>query len=108
MNPNDISLTELQYPNVPSHTIEALENYWTHGWEPGGFLTAVLYNDLYTAAMRADHWNKGALGYIVEYLVNEAPDGSYGSEYKVKDWCRKGAAFQQHEKRRLVDILSTS
>lgn len=105
MDPNDFK--QLQYPNVPSHTIETLENYWRHGFEPGGFVTSVLCNDLYTAAMRADHWNKGALGHIVEYVINEAPEGSYGSAELVKDWCRKGVAFKQHEKNRLVDILST-
>ncbi len=107
MDPKDLDYVQLQYPNVPSHTLEALDNYWKHGWEPGSFLTAVLCNDLYTATVRADHWNKGALGYIVEYLINEAPHGSYGSVEIVKDWCRKGVAFKQHEKHRLVDILST-
>lgn len=102
-----MDLKQLQYPNVPGHTVEALTNYWTHGFEPGGFLMSMLMGDLYLAAARADHWNKGAMGYIVDFIVNEAPHGSWGSEYVVKDWLAKGVAFKQHEKNRLVDILST-
>ena len=106
MDPNDIDMIQLQYPNVPSHTIEALENYWTRGWEPGSFLTAALSGDLYQAAARADKWNKDALGHIAVYIAREAPDGSWGSRNMVKDWCNRGDWFQRYEKQRVVDILS--
>ena len=105
MNTND--LEDFVFPNVPHHTREALDNYWKHGWEPGGFLMSMLVGDLYGAAARADHVNKGAIGYIAEYIVNEAPYGSWGSAEVVRDWCNKGVAFKQHEKHRVVDILST-
>ena len=103
MDPKD-----LMYPHVPSHTREALDNYFKHGWEPGGFTTSMLVGDLYGAAGRADHINKGAMGYIAEYIYNEAPEGSWGSIELVRDWCNKGKYFQRYEKTRVVDILSTN
>jgi len=92
---------------VPSHTIEALDRYWTHGYEPGSFLGMLLCGDVYNAVLRADRWNKQALGPIVEYIVRNAPRGSYGSVQLYQDWVNHGVAFQQHQKNRVVDILST-
>ncbi len=105
MNKYDIDMIQLQYPHVPSHTIEALENYWIHGWEPGGCLTAILSGDLYNAAARADKWNLDALGHIAVYIAREAPDYSWGSAKVVREWCNKGVAFQQHQKNRVLDYL---
>ena len=66
---------------------QSLENYLMHGYEPGGFLTSVLANDLYLATGRADHWNKQNLPRIVNEVVHRMPDWSYGSYQRVKDWC---------------------
>jgi hypothetical protein len=106
MDPNDVDMIQLQYPHVPSHTIQALENYWLRGWEPGSFLAAALAGDLYQAAARADKWNKDALGHIAVYIAREAPDGSWGSLKMVRDWCNHGEWFQRYEKQRVLDILS--
>ena len=67
---------------------EALENYLMYGFEPGGFLTSVLANDLYLAVGRADHWNKDNLPEIVKEILFRMPNMSYGSYAAVKDWCR--------------------
>ena len=66
---------------------EALENYLMRGFEPGGFLTSVLANDLYLAVGRADHWNKQNLDRIVNQVLYNMPDISNGSYQRVKDWC---------------------
>ena len=42
---------------IPEHTKGALDRYVDHGLEPGGFLTAVLTNDLFGAVARADSEN---------------------------------------------------
>ena len=97
----------LQYHKVPDHSRETLDNYWKHGWEPGSFITNMLVGDLYAAAARADFINKPAMAFIAEYIVNEAPEGSWGNMDLVRDWCKKGHYYQQHEKQRLVEILST-
>lgn len=90
---------------VPEHTLEALNNYFKFGWEPGSFLMSVLCGDLYGAAGRADHMNTPSLAYIAKYIMNEAPYGSWGSVEAVRDWVNKGHYFQVYEKQRLVDIL---
>ncbi len=92
--------------NVPSHTIEALDRYWTHGYEPGSFLGMLLCGDVYNAILRADRWNKEALGPIVEYIVRKAPRGSYGNVRLYQDWINRGEYFQWHQKQRVVDYLS--
>lgn len=107
MDTKETELLVLQYPNVPSHTVEALYHYWVNGWQPGSFLTSMLTGDLYSAAARADHWNKNAIGHIVDFIVNHGPQGSWGSSELVHDWCKKGHYFQQFEKKRLMNILST-
>lgn len=63
-----------------------LENYLCHGLNPGGFLTAVLANEMYTAVAKADFWNKTRLCYIVGWITTNAPSESYGSYERVKNW----------------------
>lgn len=67
---------------------EALENYLMYGFQPGGFLTSVLANDLYLAVGRADHRNRDRLPEIVKAISFRMPNMSYGSYAAVKDWCR--------------------
>lgn len=91
---------------VPEHTQAALERYFTHALEPGSFLMAVLTNDLYSAALRADSLNSTSLTEIVKWLWFEAPPGSFGSSEQVNDWLNKGDSFQEFSKRLVIDILA--
>lgn len=93
--------------NIPQHTKEALMNYFNHCWEPGGFLMAVLCNDLHLAASRADHVNRPELANIALWVLNEAPYGSFGSREVVEEWLNKGHYQQAYEKKLLIKILST-
>jgi hypothetical protein len=68
-----------------NYTDEGLENYLMSGFEPGGFLTAVLANDLYMAVGRADHYNH--LPRIVNEVTFKMPSIAWGSYAAVKDWC---------------------
>jgi hypothetical protein len=67
---------------------EALENYLMRGFQPGGFLTAVLANDLFMAVGRGDHWNRTNLDRIVNEVVHKMPSIAWGSYAAVKDWCK--------------------
>jgi hypothetical protein len=92
-------------------TDEALENYLMRGFEPGGFLTAVLANDLYMAVGRADHYNQANLVRIVKEVTFKMPSISWGSYAAVEDWCNNLAGCQSlyaeaKEKQRMMDILS--
>lgn len=91
---------------IPEHTKETFENYFNRGWEPGSFGMSVLCNDLVGAVSRADHINKRHLSEIVEWLVENAPRGSWGCEEAVREWLKKGPDFEQYQKKRVVEILS--
>lgn len=65
---------------------QELENYFCQGLPPGGFTTAVLAGDLFSAAMKADYWNKPNIAKIANWISNNAPSGSYGSPEHVKNW----------------------
>lgn len=65
---------------------QSLERYAEHRIEPGGFLTAVLKNDLAGALGRADDINKHRLYEIVKYIWNELPSECWGSPEKVEKW----------------------
>jgi len=65
---------------------ESLENYLMRGILPGGFLTAVLCNNLLLAASRADHWNRARLADIIETIVWNIPQEAWGNWEKIQDW----------------------
>lgn len=66
--------------------IESLERYINHGIAPGGFLTAVLENNLERAVSRADLYNQKTLVDIVRLIYNHAPRGCWGYEGVVAEW----------------------
>lgn len=54
--------------------------------DPGGFLTAVLCNDLSGAVSRADDRNVELIPNFVKLLYNFAPADCWGSEQKFYEW----------------------
>lgn len=77
------------YKVIPASTRESLDQYNKHHLPVGGFLSAVLSNDLYGAFARADDGNLAALGEIVCYCYWEIPSQCWGSPEKVRDWLRE-------------------
>jgi len=73
---------------IPVHTTEALDNYFFRGWQPGGFLTSILTNDLYGAVRSADYANKHVIYEIVQWLTLEpiVPENSWGAKEHVSNW----------------------
>jgi hypothetical protein len=71
---------------VPEHTVHALQLYAQERLQPGGFLTAVLSNDLFLAVDRADYENFQALSAIVVYIYNRLPRAAWGSPERVSTW----------------------
>jgi hypothetical protein len=65
---------------------ESIDAWVTTARPVGGFLYAVLTNDLKEAFKRADIFNMDALRHIVAYLYWEAPLDCWGNEEKVKRW----------------------
>ena len=61
--------------------------YWIErGCTPGGFLTAVLCNDLTKAVSRADDRNVELIPNYVRLLYNHAPMDCWGSERAISGW----------------------
>jgi len=63
-----------------------IDNYVKHRLPPGGFLYAVLANDLKGAFRKADYENLRDLGEIVYYCYNNIPEVCWGSREKVQKW----------------------
>ena len=74
---------------VPEHILPGLKRYVDHHIEPGGFLRAVLENDLKEAFGRADEDSRNGLFDIVCWLYNCAPGKCWGSPEKVQAWLRE-------------------
>ena len=81
-----MTLDFTDYTTIPTSTQTALENYITNRWGPGGFLTAVLENDLCGAFGRADSHNLAELANIVRFIYNRIPAEAWGSRDKVSKW----------------------
>ncbi len=79
--------------NIPAHTQGALTRYVTQGCLPGGFLTAVLANDLIGAVSQADEQNRAALAEIVKFIYNRLPSAAQGTpdeqaEFAASVWAQ--------------------
>ena len=90
---------------------ESLENYVMHGLQPGGFLTAVIANDLFRAVSRADHWSQKDLYKIAFEVSLHMPVHGCGSYDAVRDWIadkdgRRSHYVEHLKKQRMMDILS--
>jgi len=72
--------------HIPPHMMDGLTRYIEHGIAPGGFLTAVLENNLREACARADDINIRNLPAYIAYLYNDAPSACWGSPEKVDAW----------------------
>ena len=78
----------LNYDGLPDHIRGGMQRYVENRVSPGGFLTAVLCNDLRESFARADDINRLRMFDIVSWLYNEAPSPCWGSPEKVKNWLR--------------------
>ena len=73
---------------VPDHTLYGLRRYVEDHIPTGGFLTAVLSNDLRLACEYADLENQPHIFDIVNFLYNEAPAACWGSPERVEQWLK--------------------
>ncbi len=72
-----------EYRYISPNTIDTINSYVTKGLPAGGFVTAVLENNLLQAFARADDMNTAHMREIVTYCYNEIPSGCWGSPDKV-------------------------
>ena len=72
-----------------SLTIETIDNYVKYKYPPGGFVYAVLSNNLMEAFNRADSINTKYMKDIVSYVYNHIPMDCWGSKEIVDKWLKK-------------------
>lgn len=82
------SVTGASGYDVPPHTMDTLRNYLIRGWEPGGFVTAVLAMDMARTITTADVANRHRLWCVARWIMEYAPAESWGSYEAVDRWCR--------------------
>ena len=82
---------------IPEITIESLRNYADHGIPTGGFLNAVLSNDLKESFGRADIGNRNVMFEIVSYCYNEIPSACWGSPKAVELWLKLKKEERENE-----------
>jgi len=68
--------------------LDGLVRYINDRVPAGGFLHAVLENDLKEAVARADEENMELIPIYVSWLYNEAPTACWGSPEKVAAWLK--------------------
>lgn len=92
MNPQTLSdlmneeLQDRKRHKLTQENIASIRMYIDQKIRPGGFLEAVLRNDLKEALGRADCKNRRKIFEWVEYLYNYAPAICWGSNDKVDAW----------------------
>ena len=75
--------------DIPVHDHQGLLDYLFLHIPTGGFLRAVLSNDLKEACLHADDENRYALWNIVAFLCNHAPSDAWGSAEKYTAWMER-------------------
>ncbi len=73
-------------PVIPHEILMGLARYINQRILPGGFLRAVLSNDLMGAVCRADPDSLAALQHICKFLYNHCPSPCHGSKEKMIAW----------------------
>lgn len=72
--------------NIPEITRESIDAWAQSARPTGGFLRAVLENDLREAFSRADYDNTLAMPAIMSYVYNNVPSLCWGSPERVAEW----------------------
>jgi hypothetical protein len=82
----ELEKIEREMFRLTDKNIESLKRYVDQKIPPGGFMHAVLTNDLRRACGQADINNRRKIFEYVEWLYNEAPADCWGSIEKVNAW----------------------
>ncbi len=74
--------------SIPHDTKDALDDYFLRGYEPGGFITSILTNNLYGAVNSADIANRHTIYEITRWLTTNpiVPKLSWGKVELVVGW----------------------
>ena len=79
----------LDYEQLPEKFRESMRRYIEEGYQPGGFLSAVIENDLSKALERADPESMLMLRDLCSWIFNRAPSKSWGSRIAMEKWTKE-------------------
>ena len=82
---------EMELRGLPDYMVPAVYNYLERRIRPGGFLAAVISNDLFGAIGQADDQNRKVIHYWVGLLYNEFPGNAWGSTAEFNQWLEGGS-----------------
>lgn len=85
-------MSHIDYATIPPLVRAALDRHAHEHQHTGGFVTAVLENNLMEAIGQADANSLAAMRSILAYVYNEIPGACHGSPAKVKAWRKAGSA----------------
>lgn len=80
---------------IPERMHGAIIRFYENGIQPGGFLSAVIDNDLAGALGRADDENRHLLYAYVKWFYNHAPSGTWGYAGAVDNYIQRCAHARQ-------------
>lgn len=104
---SNIRESGLNYNGLPEALREGARRWIEGGIVPGGFLCAVIRNNLVESFFRADDENCANMIRIVRWWYNEPPSTCWGSMEKFNAWkdlfsrppCAGADGLEQEEKR---------
>jgi hypothetical protein len=88
MEPDAVMLS-IDYDGCPEHLRSRMRCWIENGVIPGGFLSAVLQNDLAAAVAQADADSIAGTLLLMQFLHCRAPSGAHGSPAKFNGWADK-------------------
>ena len=80
----------IDYSRLPEHMQAGARLWIEQGIYPGGFMLAVMENDLVEAVGRADETNRERLPDFVSFFYNEAPRACWRTRENIEAWAERG------------------
>jgi hypothetical protein len=82
---------------LPEDTQASIDRYVQHGIPTGGFLEAVICNDLHQAINRADETHMPIIPAIVGYLYAHCPSQCWGRPTSFREWIEAKREERSHD-----------
>jgi len=93
---------------IPARLLAALSRYSQNHIQPGGFLTALLSNNLHIALRLASPTSLSSLPEILRYVQKHLPALAYGSPEKVMAWLDSGEKREWRALPEGADLIRTA
>lgn len=85
----ELLVASLEEYHIPEHMHGGIVRYLLFGIIPGGFLQAIITNDLDRAKAVADQANKFTILLFIQWFREQAPPDSHGSQAAMDSWAAK-------------------